>query len=172
VTTDQTRTLEALRTAIQLEIDGKNYYLKASRSSQNELGAKLFKTLAAEEDTHRKKFEEIYKVIQSKNTWPVADFTLHTGPELKTLFAEASENVKSTDTELAAVQTAMEMENKTHDFYIERAGKALFDEEKKYYITLAGIESTHHAVLLDYYEYLKNPAGWFTMKERHSLDGG
>jgi len=27
-------------------------------------------------------------------------------------------------------------------------------------------------ILLDYYEYLKDPAGWFTKKERPSLDGG
>jgi rubrerythrin len=172
MTTDQTRTLDALRVAIQLEIDGKDYYLKASRNSQNEVGAKLFSTLAAEEDLHRQKFEEIYSATQSKNAWPAIDFTLPTGQTLKTLFKIASKSVKASDSELAAIETAMEMENKTQDFYRERAGKALFQEEKKYYTTLAGIENEHHAVLLDYYEYLKDPAGWFTVKERHSLDGG
>ncbi|GAH21770.1 unnamed protein product, partial [marine sediment metagenome] len=29
-----------------------------------------------------------------------------------------------------------------------------------------------HLVLLDYYEYLKDPAGWFVRKEHPSLDGG
>ncbi len=66
----------------------------------------------------------------------------------------------------------MTMENKTRDFYLEQATKASFEAEKKYYEALAEQESAHHASLLDYYEYLTDPAGWFTIKERHSLDGG
>ena len=34
------------------------------------------------------------------------------------------------------------------------------------------IEKEHQLVLLDYYEYLKDPAGWFVKKEHPSLDGG
>ena len=169
---EQAKTLEAVTTAIQMEIDGKQFYLKASGSSGNQLGAKLFKTLAAEEDLHRKRFEEIYKAIQDKNAWPKVDFKPHGGKELKSLFASAAETVKSTTTELEAVQTAMGMENRTRDFYQEQAAKASFETEKKYYETLVKEESAHHAALYDYYEYLKNPAGWFTMKERHSMDGG
>ena len=169
---EQAKTLDAVKTAIQMEIDGKQYYLKASGLSGNQLGAKLFKTLAAEEDLHRKKFEEIYKAIQNKNSWPAVDFTPHGGKELKSLFASASETVKASATELEAVQAAMGMENKTRDFYQQQAGKATFETEKKYYEILVKEESAHHAVLLDYYEYMRNPAGWFTMKERHSLDGG
>jgi rubrerythrin len=51
--TEQNKTLEALQIAIQMEIDGKEYYLKASQESSNELGKKLLQALAAEEDTHR-----------------------------------------------------------------------------------------------------------------------
>jgi rubrerythrin len=172
MTTEQSKTLEALQTAIKMEIDGKKYYQKMSQSSGNELGGRLFQSLAAEEDIHRKKFAEIYKNLQANKAWPKVEFTPHGGKELKTLFAIASENVKSTDSELAAIRTAMDMENKTHDFYQEQARLASFEAEKKYYSTLAGEESAHHAVLLDYFEYLRNPAGWFTMKERQSLDGG
>ncbi len=170
--TEQSRTLEALQTAIQMEIDGKKYYQKMSRTSGNELGEKLFYELAGEEDTHRKKFEEIYKNLSEKNAWPEVEFIPHTSSEFKTLFAGAMQEVKSNPTELSAIQTAMDMENKTRDFYLEQAKRATFKVEKQYFEMLAGQESIHHAVLLDYYEYLNNPAQWFTMKERHSLDGG
>jgi len=169
---EQTNTLEALQIAIRMEIDGKDYYLKAGQSSQNKIGQKLFNTLADEEDVHRQKFEEIYRAIQSKKSWPEVNFQPHKAGELRSLFAQASKNVQSTKTELEAVKTAMEMENKTFDFYREQAGKAGFATEKKYYEMLAGQESIHHAVLLDYFEYVKDPAGWFTLKEHHSLDGG
>ncbi len=170
--TEQEKTLEALKTAIKMEIDGKKYYQKMSQTSDNRLGIRLFQSLAAEEDIHRMMFEDIYKAMQTKKAWPKVGYTPHNGKELKTLFSLARQEVKSASSELEAIQTAMDMENKTRDFYQDQASKASFEGEKKYYLTLAGEESAHHAVLLDYYEYLKNPAGWFTMKERHSLDGG
>jgi len=36
--TEQNKTLDGLKTAIQMEIDGKKYYLKASQASGNQLG--------------------------------------------------------------------------------------------------------------------------------------
>ena len=64
------------------------------------------------------------------------------------------------------------MENQTLDCYLSRAAKAVFPLEKQYYEAVAAQERVHHALLLDYFEFLKDPAQWFTMKERHSLDGG
>jgi rubrerythrin len=169
--TEQSKTMDALQTAIKMEIDGKAFYLKAAESSSNELGAKLFKTLAKEEDGHRVRFELIFKALQAKKDWPKTEFE-HAGEDLTTLFATAARKVKSSTSEIEAVQKAMAMENKTRDFYQARAKEASFDAEKEYLVTLAGVEAVHHQVLLDYFEYLKNPADFFTMKERHSLDGG
>ncbi len=174
--TEQDKTLKALQIAIQMEIDGKEYYLKASRESDNGLGRKLLQSLAAEEDIHRRKFEEIYSAIQNKKDWPVTDFQPDGGKSLRTVFARATEeigsNVKAHDTELDAIQTAMEMENKTYDFYKSQSGKAKFDAERDFYEAVAVEEREHHIILLDYYEYLKDPAGWFVKKEHPSLDGG
>jgi rubrerythrin len=169
---EQSKTLEAVKIAIQMEIEGKTFYQKASEASKNELGNKLFHQLALEEDLHRKRFEDIYKKIQAKNAWPEVDLSADHGKELKGLFTVATDKIKASASELEAVQTAMDMENKTRDFYREQAKTATVKAEKSYYETLVVIEGTHHAVLYDYFEYLKDPAGWFTMKERHSLDGG
>ncbi len=176
MTTEQDRTLGALQIAIQMEIDGKEYYLKASQESSNELGKKLLESLASEENTHRQKFEEMYNAIQSKKAWPMTDFQPDGGKRLRTIFARATEemssSIKSLATELDAVQTAMSMENKTHDFYKSQGGNAAYDAERDFYETLAVEEREHHLILLDYYEYLKDPAGWFVKKEHPSLDGG
>ena len=174
--TEQDKILEALQIAIQMEIDGKEYYLKASRESGNELGKKLLESLATEEDTHRQKFEEIYSAIRSKKAWPVSDFQPDGGKRLRTIFARATEeigwNIKALATELDAIQTAMDMENKTRDFYKGQGGNATYDAERGFYETVAAEEREHHLVLLDYYEYLKDPAGWFVRREHPSLDGG
>ena len=174
--TEHDKTLEALQIAVQMEIDGKEYYLKASQQSSNELGKKLLESLAREEDTHRQKFEEIYNAIQGKKAWPTTDFQPDGGKRLRTIFAMVTEemgsNIKAPATELDAIQTAMDMENKTHDFYKSQGGNATYDTERDLYETLAAEEREHHLILLDYYEYLKDPAGWFVKTEHPSLDGG
>lgn len=173
---EQSKTLEALQTAIQMEIDGKEFYLKASRKSSNELGRKLLQTLTDEEDYHLRKFEAIYDAIRSKQDWPKTDFQPDGGQRLRTIFARATDQkiseLKHITTELDAVQKAMDMENKTFDFYKNRSEKATYDTEKDFYETVAAEEKEHHMVLLDYYEYLKDPTGWFVYKEHPSLDGG
>jgi rubrerythrin len=174
--TEQGKTITALQTAIQMEIDGKEFYLKSSQESSNELGRKLLQTLATEEDYHRSKFEEIYTSIHNEQGWPKIDFQPDGGQKLRTIFARATEKISSDlkyiPTELDAVQKAMDMENKTYDFYKNRSEKATYNAEKTFYETVAAEEKEHHMVLLDYYEYIKDPAGWFVYKEHPSLDGG
>jgi len=176
MTTEQDTTLEGLKTAIQMEIDGKQFYLKASRESNNEAGKKLLESLAAEEDVHRQKFEEIFESIRDKNAWPKVDFRPDGGSGLRTLFSRAIEEVgksiKAAKGELDAVQTAVEMEGKTYDFYISQSRSTPYPAARDFYEALAAQEREHQFILLDYQEYLKNPAGWFVGKEHPILDGG
>ncbi len=174
--TEQDRTLGALQIAVQMEIDGREYYLKASQKSSNELGRKLLRSLADEENIHRQKFEMIYNAIRDKKAWPVTDFRPDGGKGLRTIFARATEemgsNIKAPATELDTVQVAMGMENKTYDFYKSQGKNAADDMARDFYEALAAEEREHNLILLDYYEYLKDPAGWFVQKEHPSLDGG
>jgi len=134
--TEQDKTLKALQTSIQMEIDGKQYYLKASQESGNELGKRLLQSLAAEEDIHRQKFEQIYNAIRAKKDWPATDFQPDGGQRLRTIFAQVTEEIgskiKTPATELDAVQTAMDMENKTYDFYKRQGENATYDAERDF----------------------------------------
>ena len=174
--TEQDKTLKVLQTAIQMEIDGKEYYRKVSQSSDNQLGRELFQSLAAEEDIHRQKFEEIYDVLRSKKAWPRVNIQPDRGKRLMTIFAKGIEemdpNIKAPATEIDVIQTAMDMENKTYDFYISQSKSATYDVERNYYQALAAEERGHYLALLDYSEYLSDPAGWFVTQEHPSLDGG
>jgi len=174
--TEQDKTLEALQIAIQMEINGKEYYVKASRISSNNLGKKLLASLAVEEDVHQQKFEGIYDAIRNKRAWPITNFKPDGGKKLRTIFARATQEIGSnigvTASELDAIRTAMDMENKTYDFYKNQGKSTTSDAARDFYETVAAEEREHHLVLLDYYEYLKDPAGWFVKKEHPSLDGG
>jgi len=170
------KTLEAIQFAIQMEIDGKGYYQKASRESGNKVGRGLFDWLAGEEDKHRQRFEDIYNTIKKQKAWPEVNIQPRKGEILKTLFSEAmrvvGSNVKVADAELDAIAKAMEMENKTEKFYNNQGEEAVYDAEKKLYTSLAAEERGHYLALVDYREYLIDPAGWFRKVEHPTLDGG
>jgi rubrerythrin len=174
---EQEITIKALQTSIQMEIDGKAFYVKAGGAATNKLGKNLLNRLAEEEDIHRKVFENIYNTIRADKDWP-RDQTYRpdAGQRLRTIFGQAIDemdrNTKAIPSEMDAIQTAMEMENKTYDFYTKRSAESNFDAEKRFYDAVAVQEKEHHRVLLDYYEFLKNPAAWFVDKEHPSLNGG
>lgn len=174
--TEQANTLQGLQIAIQMEIDGKKFYLKTSAESANELGRELLQKLAAEEDVHRHNFEIIYDGISRKKAWPTTDFRPDRGQKLRTIFARASEEtgatIKTAATEMDAIKMAMDMEIKSYDFYKSQSQAAAYSAQKGFYEAIAAEEREHHLILLDYYEYLKDPAAWFVAKEHSSLDGG
>jgi rubrerythrin len=140
------------------------------------MGRGLFEWLAAEEDKHRQRFEVIYSYIKSEKAWPEVDIQPRKGDILNTLFSEAMRavgpNVKVADAELDAIAKAMDMEDKTHEFYKSHGEEAVYDAERKLYTSLAAEERGHYLTLVDYREYLIDPAGWFRKAEHHSLDGG
>jgi rubrerythrin len=173
---EQEKTLDALRIAVRMEIDGKEFYIRSSQNSRNKMGQKLLKSLAEAEDEHRRKFISIYEAIRDEKAWP--EITLKPGltANISTVFAAATKRiaagVKPLAEELDAVQIAMQMENKTLDFYKSRETSSTSETERKFYKSIAAEEREHHLILENYYEFLKNPADWFVKNEHHSLDGG
>ena len=167
-------TIKALKTAIQMEVDGKEFYLKAAQASRNNLGKKLLNQLAAEEDIHRQVFENIYNSLGKNEGWP----EVHIKPDssLKTILSGARNEIAGDTSvikeEIDAVETAMGLENKTFDYYRGQAKSAGLSQEKQFYEALASQEEEHHRVLLSYYEFLKDPEAWFVQAEHPSLDGG
>ncbi len=171
---EQQAAIEVLKQALQMEIEGKEFYTRAASQSANELGRQLLASLAAEEDIHRQVFLQIYEGLRTKNAWLAVSFQPDGGQHLRTVFAQASERVGtklwSVATELETVRIARQMETRTFDFYQARRQAATSPIEKDFYEKLAAQEQEHGLVLTDYAEYLQDPAAWFVKKEHPSLD--
>ena len=172
---EQAKAIEVLQSAVRMEIEGKEFYQQASRKSSNKLAKELFQQLANEEDVHRKKVEEIYEHLSRGQDWPDIEPPRDRGKELKSLFAEATEalgtGIKPAGSDLEAIKTAMDMEAKSYNLYHSRAGESALPAEKRFYESLAGEERGHHLALVESYEYISDPAGWFSKGEHWSLDG-
>jgi rubrerythrin len=170
------KTMEILQSAIKMEIDGKEFYQQAGERSSNKLAGELFQRLASEEDDHRRKFEEIYEALKKGQDWPAMEPPSEGGKQLKTIFRKASKElgskIKIAQSELEAIETAMNMELKSYDLYRSQSEQSSSPLQKRFYKALAAEERGHHLALLDSYEYLTDPAGWFTVKEHWTLEGG
>ena len=175
-TDEQAKMLQAINTAIELELDGKECYLAASKESTNEASRKLLQSLAEEEDGHRLRFEELYTSMLQGRGWPSMELKPDKVTDIRDTLVNTCQalgaNINGTSSELDAIQVAIDKEKKSYDFYEYQAGNAAYDTEKEFYTKLAGEEREHELALLDYYEYLADPAGWFVKSEHSSLDGG
>lgn len=171
----ESRLIEALKFAIQMELDGKKYYLQAGEESTHPVGKELFAWLAKQEDNHRQTFEKIFKSIADKQGWPAEHVKPDKGIRLGTIFGEAisnaDKNIVGKKSEIETTARAMDMEIKSRDYYKKQAGLASSEVEKSFFTALAAEEQGHYLGLIDYKEYITDPAGWFTRTEHHLLDG-
>jgi len=166
----------ALRNALKMEAEGKEYYQQAARQSASAAGRKLFETLAVDETEHARHFQIIYQRVMDNQGWP-ADIITGTGAKHDpgTFFADCLADLKAgkevAATELQAVDTAMQMENESYELYSSLADDAGSSLERSFFEKIMAEEREHYLLLNDYREYLKDPSGWFAQKEHHSLDG-
>jgi rubrerythrin len=172
---EQEKMLQAIKSALEMELDGQQCYLAASRNSTNEAGKKLLLSLAEEENSHRRKFEELFDAISRGRGWPSVHPREDGSRNIRETFIEKCRilgvSVSGTKNELEAVQVAIDKEKSSYDFYEKQAGHAAYDTEREFYLMLAKEERGHELALLDYYEYYSDPAAWFLRTERQSLDG-
>jgi rubrerythrin len=173
---EQSKILEALQFSIQMEIDGKKYYQNASQKCEIKVGRDLFEWLADQEDRHLQKFEQIYKDIKDNKSWPEIEVQTGRKGNVDTIFSQARNavacKIETRRAELDTIAKAMEMENKTQEFYKKQGEIAVYEVQGKFYKALAAEEQKHYLALVDYREYLIDPVDWFTKVEHHSLDGG
>ncbi len=173
---DAKKRMETLTTAMTIELKEKGYYLAAAENAVNPVAKQLFERLALEEDVHAQKFKAIEAELSQGKDWPKIDAPSWEGSHLKQVVSafrmeEAPREVTVARTELEAMKEAMGKELEAYDMYRSRAGETDSQDEKTFYTTLAGEERMHHLALLDSYEYLTDPAGWFTVKERWTIEG-
>jgi rubrerythrin len=169
-------TTQALELALKMEKEGREFYLKAGQKSKNQLGQKLFRSLADAELEHMEKIKRIHTALTGNARWPEGDTSFVKGKLPRTVFAEALDNlgqlVKATSDDLEALRMGMDLENKSLLFYLDRSGQVTSGGERQFYQALVAEERGHYLLLFDSYEYLLDPQAYFIRKEHHGLDAG
>jgi rubrerythrin len=150
------KAVEVLKTAILLERRGKAFYTQAGRNSESKSATRIFEMMAEEEDEHID-----FLVKQFKNYQEHHEFLTNEAPpeEDDAVIEILTENIKkeisAAGFEAAAIRAAIDFENRAIEIYSKRAKEATDPNEKEMYQMLADWEKTHHQLLYQLNEDLK-----------------
>ncbi len=163
--------LEAFLKAEELEIQGKEFYLDASEKAHIPSVKDLFKQLAEAEEFHRIKIRELYQTFQAKKNIP-AYVTKISQKQISPVFdPKEIEKVASVDTDLAALEEALRLEEKSIQYYQSLSDKSKDLKVKRFLLALIQEEWGHYLSIFDTMEFLRDPSSWYTFKEHWGLEG-
>jgi len=164
--------MEALSRAMELEIDGRKFYLEAAGKSQNEVGKKMFHYLADQELHHQSRIKEIYERLERGQEWPKGVLSIPPQVPYESIFSQAAQTtIKGAEGDKQAIELALKMEDQSYSYYDELSKKAAGLFERRFFAALCFEERGHYLMLLDSLDYLSDPAGWYSRHEHQQLEG-
>jgi rubrerythrin len=156
--------------AMQMEKDGENYYRELAELSKDSGLGKIFTMLAEDEVYHYKLADRLNRRQKEK---PVDSKILENVKNIFVSMKEIKEEIRI-DTTKAAEQfrKACTIEERSRDFYQEKADQAEDQEEKEIFLQLAEWEGRHLRIMENIVEFVSRPepGNWLENAEWHHLD--
>ena len=146
-------TEELLTTAINKEIEARDFYNRISENVAKPKVKKMTAKISREEDRHRTALSSLFKRLFNKEFAP-GDFERN--PKLK--IAEAVARDVKTAQEIVSV--AIGMEDEAMEFYAEQAERTDDEDEKALLIKLVKFEMGHKKKMQSQYERLNKGFSW------------
>jgi|UniRef100_A0A7C5AMP8 rubrerythrin len=167
--------LAALKDAIQMEVDGRQFYLEAAKKVQNQGVRQILEYLAEAEVYHIRKFKEIYDSLAKDPSWTetLAEFKPPKSEPYACILAmtQTDQGTGGKD-DLEALRTGLKMEQCAIDYYTKLARETDIPLARRFFLSLAHEERGHYLMLLDMHNYLTDPADWFYITQKSMVDGG
>ena len=145
---EKTAVRDALELTLAVERLGYTFYTSASKKTKNDSGRQMFQRLAAEESDHLRRLQAEHRSLLEEHQWlkrepprlPVSRKIAHELFPHKELMRF---QVKDETTELEALNIAMDLERRSHDFF-ESFAKQLTDPNgRRYFLQFAKEEEGH-----------------------------
>ncbi|MDH4257342.1 MAG: ferritin family protein [Candidatus Aminicenantes bacterium] len=161
----------AIKEAICLEVNGRNFFNHAAEITHNELGKKMFHKLAAEETKHIQAFSKLFSEILKETDWKkfVRD------EELKgesALIEKLKERMKGAEgkSETQALSIGMELEEDAIRFFQKAAEEVGDPVAKEIFLSISEEEKFHYDLLQAQHDSLTNSGFWLDSAE-FQMDG-
>ncbi|MGD0971713.1 MAG: ferritin family protein [Desulfobaccales bacterium] len=166
--------LQALKDAVQMELEGRQFYLEAAKKVQNPGVRQILEYLAESEKYHIEKFNEIYRDQEKDPAWTesMAAFNPphHEAYICVLAMAQADQETGGKD-DLQALRTGIQMEECSIDYYTKLARESKNPLARRFFMSVAHEERGHYLTLMDMHNYLTQPEDWFYVKQMSNVDG-
>lgn len=152
---------DAIRGAIQLEIDGQKFFNHAADVTENDNGKKMFMWLADEEVKHLEAFGKLFSKILKGDDWKKyirGDNGNTEAPLITKLKAGTKEG--SGKIELDAIRIGMELEKNAIQFFQDASRKADDPVASRIFNQIAEEEKFHYDILQSQYDSVTNSGFW------------
>ena len=165
---------EIIEKSIQLEKEGRDFYLSSAKKIKNSLGKRTLERLAQDELIHISRFKDLYEAVANKSVDRVKLPEQHI-TTFDEIFNRLRDQVEDAIDELSEVgvddiemiEMALDLENHTHLFYKKASEKVKDEKASKLYSMLAEEEKAHYDILRKSLEFLGDPSLFFGMSGSH-----
>ena len=146
--------------AMQMEKDGEAYYRDIAAQAQN-AGVKNILTMLADAEV---KHFQTFQQMKDKEAVPVPDLSYLLN--VKNVFAELRDRKRAltNGSQKELYQKAQKLEEKTRDFYREKAGQ-VDQTQKEILLKIANEEQRHYDILENLIMMLQRPETWLENAE-------
>lgn len=154
--------MDILDFAMQMELDGRKFYLKGAEQTKDGSLKKIYEQLAEEEHRHY----NIFKSLKAGDLSGAAKAMTSSKEQIgtaRTLFREMTEKGMTTlpgESDREVWKQARAVEEKTVKLYTDEAAKEKDTTRKELLLKLADEEQTHVYLIENILQFLKDPEGF------------
>jgi len=164
--------VKILKTAIEVENNGFDTFMKCAEKTKDETGKKMFHRLAEDEREHKTILEKQLKKVTEGAKLETVDIPKS---GIEQIIPTVREKVKlrkgeSGMEEVDALEAALELERKAAQFFRDNAEKVDEAEAKALFLRLAEWEDAHFELIQAELDYIRNTGLWFGIPE-FRMDG-
>jgi rubrerythrin len=166
--------LQALKDAVKMEVEGRQFYLEAAKKVKSAGVREIMEYLAEAEKYHIEKFNEVYRSLEKDPSWTenIAGFKPpQHEPYVCVMAMTKDEQGTGGDDDLQALKTGIKMEECSIDYYTKLAKEATNPLARRFFMSVAHEERGHYLTLMDMHNYLTLPEDWFYVTQMSNVDG-
>jgi rubrerythrin len=154
--------------AIKMEVDGKSFYEKLARESENKGLKTIFSRLAEDEQKHM----EIFQGLQARTQTTVMEESKALDTARNVFDGMRAEGTASnlSSADLEAYRFAMKLEADSFRLYEEAAERETNQEVKNLLGRIAQEEHKHFTILENIYDFVNAPQQYLAWREFSNLD--
>ncbi len=152
--------------AMQMEKDGEAYYRQLAQQTTNK-GLKTILTMLADEEVKH------YNAIDKTKTGESQITETTILADAKNIFVQLKDSGEGFDVEISQIdlyKKAQDIEEKSRNFYLEKANEVGQDYQKELFLKLAEEEKKHYFLLDNIIEFVSGPEHWLENAEFYHLE--